>query len=55
MRSPDYKGRMLEKFRWTHFRFEWGRYCYETDAWGETLNKWWEWETEMGNRITKES
>lgn len=43
-RSADWKGRIEKRFRWSTFKFEWGRWCYITNAMGYTRFEWWEWE-----------
>ena len=37
-----WKGAMRRRWIWRRWRFEWGRYCYRTDAMGNTLRCWWE-------------
>lgn len=41
---PDWKGRIEERFRWSKFRFEFGRWCYNTNCFGDETKSWWEWE-----------
>lgn len=43
-RYPDWKGLVQKRFNFRHFRFEWGRWCYNTNYAGECLDSWWEWE-----------
>lgn len=44
MKTCDWKGRVHKRWHWTHWRYEWGRWCYTTDAQGQTLSERWEWE-----------
>ncbi len=44
-RSPSWRGRIERRWRWSSWRKEWGRWCYKTNAQGQTLGMWWEWET----------
>jgi hypothetical protein len=43
MKTADWKGRIIRRFRWTRLRFEYGRWCCRANACGETLATWWEW------------
>jgi len=42
--QASWKGRLRKQFRWRTFRREFGRWCWITNAYGETLKTWWEWE-----------
>jgi hypothetical protein len=46
MRHADWKGPMKERavftLAWPFYRYEAGRWCYQTDAMGRTLAEWWE-------------
>lgn len=44
MQDADWKGRTERRFRWRTLRFEWGRWCYQTNWCGDTLAAWFEWE-----------
>jgi hypothetical protein len=46
MRDASWKGKLEKRFRWSVFGWRWGRWCYRTNALGETLDSWFEWETE---------
>lgn len=44
-READWKGRLERRFRWSKFRFEWGRVCYIVyPVEGPRDYTWWEWE-----------
>ena len=43
-------GKLRRRWRWTRLRYEWGRWCYVTNAFGETRGMWWLWEDELENR-----
>lgn len=37
----DWCGKIQKKYRWFRFKFELGRYCYQTNACGDTLKTKW--------------
>lgn len=41
-RWADWKGALRRRWSWRRWRFEWGRYCFRTNAFGDTLESWWE-------------
>jgi hypothetical protein len=43
----DWRGMLRKRWRWLRWRFEWGRYCTRSNAFG-TGPVWWEWEGETG-------
>ena len=43
--DADWKGKHKKRFIWSQLRFEWGRMCYRTNCFGETLEAWWESDT----------
>lgn len=43
-RSADWRGALTKRFRWSKFRFEWGRWCYKVDRLGNDKEVWFEWE-----------
>lgn len=51
LRHPcaDWKGTARRRWSWRRWRFEWGRYCYQTDAMGNTLRCWWESDSSTDN------
>jgi hypothetical protein len=42
VRCADWKGALQRRFVLARFRFEWGRWCYQTDCCGQTRASWWE-------------
>jgi hypothetical protein len=47
-REPDWKGKHERRFRWSRFRWEWGRACYIVAAVeGDPDIVWWEWDDEL--------
>lgn len=40
----DRKGPPEKRFRWSKFKFQWGRRCYNTDCNGNTIRTGWEWD-----------
>jgi len=43
-KCPDWRGALKRRFRWLKLRFEWGRYCYIVNQFGEDREVWFEWE-----------
>lgn len=43
--SGDWGGRKQRCFNWKRFRFEYGRFHYRTNAFGDTLDSWWKQES----------
>ncbi len=47
-RQPDWKGMIKRRFRWSTFKFEYGRYCYVVHPIeGHYDYVWWEWENNI--------
>ena len=45
-RSPDWRGMLRRRFRWSRLRFEFGRWCHIVHpVEGGADLSWWEWET----------
>lgn len=42
--EADWAGALKLRFRWSRFRFEYGRMYYKTDCTGETIDSCWKWE-----------
>jgi len=40
--DADWRGKHEKRFIWRRLRWEWGRMCYRTNCFGETLEAWWE-------------
>ena len=36
----DWAGRVVRRFNWRRFCFEWGRWHYKTDCTGRVLRRW---------------
>lgn len=43
-KDADWKGAIKKRFRWRTLRFEYGRWCYQTNCFGGVLAMWFEWE-----------
>ena len=46
LKTSTWGGAKERRFRWSKFRFEWGRYFYKTDCMGRDRAVWWEWEND---------
>lgn len=44
-REATFYGIPRKRFRWSSFRFEWGRVCWVVHPWAEQDYYWWVWET----------
>jgi len=45
LKQADWKGAIRKRFRWSTFKFEWGRWCYIVHpVEGGCEYIWWEWE-----------
>jgi hypothetical protein len=40
--AADWKGALRRRWSWRHWRLEWSRYCFRTNCNGDTLESWWE-------------
>lgn len=44
-KEADWKGKLKKRFRWSKFKWQWGRYCYVVHpVEGGRDYSWWEWE-----------
>ena len=42
--NADWKGMLRKRFSWRTFSFRYGRWCFQTNCFGQTVKCWWEWE-----------